>query len=1121
MGLLFAGAAVAGAAFYAFVNYPDFRNRIVRIVASGYGVEIDTGSIQFDLSTGFQVSASSFFIRAKDGQWSLKSNEAQVKLKPFSLLHPRLLPEQIRFESPVLEVQRIMTPEPASPFRSSGISHRIHGYLLKEIDAIEVRNGAFHPGDIPWGVESLDVHIKRETASGQASFNLSTTVTENHTRRTQINAVGTIGITGKSIDQTPVDMLVTTPSFDLSRIPWPSVIPSVKGKSAVSVQLSGQIRGPLRYAGDLQMEGVELMLAKGGRSKIYMIPSAAANVSGMLSKKSLTIDAFWLKGANATFSGVMDLDFSEPAEPTLYLMIQSEPMTLDAFKALYPDPLTNPWLNQELFPIFSSGQARLNHLTLNGAIYRISHMGAPENRDTFAISLGVSDLSAFGGEWGPPVTSISGDITISQGALTITQVSGKTGKSSLFDGSLTLPNLYEAPGTGDIAIKGTVDLTDLLPLKPARYLTKVLKRLLEPVQSLNGSAAAEVLLGVSERWKKIKWRQGNIDFTRATMRHQKIPGTVFVEKGRMIVKEGTASQLSGEGTYEASAMIFSVKIEENWDAHQLLMDLKLDNNRELGQLLPKISDVVNIVKPVTCNLSIDSKNNEVISMAIFCPSAGLQIQREGFRITPATDGAGIRFSLNRNGTGEWRIEKITYTGPSGEMEFRVPNGELQNLKNIQIHSQGIRLEDIGIFIGDATQPMKGIVLGDVNVEFRNSGFPEFKGGVMVKDLTLPPLTAPPLARGFDGELTLSGHTMEIRNGRLSFPGGVFTMQGRLSKGQALTGEIEAKSPGIDLVDMMEAFQQKETDPASSTAPSKKDGNPLLLDLSLKVFADNLKWHEFTITDASTELKIKNSGTRIEYGKGTFPEGKINLSGQVSPGKRLSLSTHINLSPQLLEDLMKKLGVSASKIKGTLSAEGFFYTAGSKMEECIQNLIGTINFELKKGYFENASVVLKILDFLSLQNIFIKHPPKTAADAFYFHEIQGNVEVLGSKLKTEHIRMKSPVFNAVAAGEVDWVKDSIDAKIGAQPLNTIDYLVSKIPVIGHILTGKEQSLLVYYFEVKGSMRNPEVVHVPFESLSKNFTGYIERLLLSPVQLFKQLSQMVRFLTSQGAEIPAEE
>jgi hypothetical protein len=100
-------------------------------------------------------------------------------------------------------------------------------------------------------------------------------------------------------------------------------------------------------------------------------------------------------------------------------------------------------------------------------------------------------------------------------------------------------------------------------------------------------------------------------------------------------------------------------------------------------------------------------------------------------------------------------------------------------------------------------------------------------------------------------------------------------------------------------------------------------------------------------------------------------------------------------------------------------------------------------------------------------------------------------------------MKSPVLNGVAQGTIDFAGKRVDYNLGIQPLGTVDWMVSNIPVLGYIFTGKEKTLLVYHFKVEGPLSEPDVRYVPLKNLGGSVIGFFKRLFLTPGRLFKKI------------------
>jgi hypothetical protein len=72
-------------------------------------------------------------------------------------------------------------------------------------------------------------------------------------------------------------------------------------------------------------------------------------------------------------------------------------------------------------------------------------------------------------------------------------------------------------------------------------------------------------------------------------------------------------------------------------------------------------------------------------------------------------------------------------------------------------------------------------------------------------------------------------------------------------------------------------------------------------------------------------------------------------------------------------------------------------------------------------------------------------------------------------------------------------------VGVQPFQHLDWIISKIPVAGWLLGGKEQSVVVAYFQVSGPMSEPQVSPVPVKSVSRNVFGILWNLLELPESL----------------------
>jgi hypothetical protein len=153
-------------------------------------------------------------------------------------------------------------------------------------------------------------------------------------------------------------------------------------------------------------------------------------------------------------------------------------------------------------------------------------------------------------------------------------------------------------------------------------------------------------------------------------------------------------------------------------------------------------------------------------------------------------------------------------------------------------------------------------------------------------------------------------------------------------------------------------------------------------------------------------------------------------------------------------------------------------------------------------------LIGILDFLSLQKIFRKIPKDLSKEGFYFDFLECNLDIAKGIVKTEDLFMKSPVINMAGRGKVDLPENEVDFDLAVQPLGTIDSLLKYIPVVGHILKGEEEAILVYYFKVSGTLDEQTTDYIPLKNLGSSFLGFFKRLLLAPKGIYDGVKGTVK-------------
>jgi uncharacterized protein YhdP len=174
--------------------------------------------------------------------------------------------------------------------------------------------------------------------------------------------------------------------------------------------------------------------------------------------------------------------------------------------------------------------------------------------------------------------------------------------------------------------------------------------------------------------------------------------------------------------------------------------------------------------------------------------------------------------------------------------------------------------------------------------------------------------------------------------------------------------------------------------------------------------------------------------------------------------------------------------------------------GENFQKVKESLNGSLRLEIENGVIEKFNVLAKIFSILNVSQLLRGRFPDLKTQGLPYHQIMANIHVKDGIASTEDFLVNSDAMKITIFGKVDLGKNLIDAKIGVHPLVTVDTVLSKIPIAGYILTGKDKAFLSYYYEVKGELDDPKIEAIPIKGLGEGFFGIIRRLLETPFRPF---------------------
>jgi len=244
-------------------------------------------------------------------------------------------------------------------------------------------------------------------------------------------------------------------------------------------------------------------------------------------------------------------------------------------------------------------------------------------------------------------------------------------------------------------------------------------------------------------------------------------------------------------------------------------------------------------------------------------------------------------------------------------------------------------------------------------------------------------------------------------------------------------------------------------------------------------------------------------TRMEALEGVITgEAEADFTTPERPGYRVDCQAEGLNAAQVLKAFQVKRELTGRlKLKAGLTARG---TALSELEKTLQ---GTVELHFAKGVINKYATISKIFSILNVSQLLSFHLPDMVTTGMPYDRLDGTFTLKDGVASTGDLTLATPSINMAAVGTADLVSSRLDLVVGVELLQTIGKVVSRIPVVGWILTGSNKRFLVTYFDVKGDWNDPKVSAVPVSSISGGVTNIFKRILKLPAELVTKPGEVI--------------
>ncbi len=278
------------------------------------------------------------------------------------------------------------------------------------------------------------------------------------------------------------------------------------------------------------------------------------------------------------------------------------------------------------------------------------------------------------------------------------------------------------------------------------------------------------------------------------------------------------------------------------------------------------------------------------------------------------------------------------------------------------------------------------------------------------------------------------------------------------------------------------------------------------DFSLGKFS--IQAHKFSDADFTSSNKmytwapvigrftIEPSGTRkLVVSRGEFCG--LDTTGEWElDTKRCQIRVSTHEGNPRFENVLACLGYDQDIIEGPFSLD--FRLSGSigSWDSGGLHLYSDGGVIRRLNFFSKLFTVINVIDLFSKQGV-----SDLVNEGFTYSRLVLEGDIKGNLLKLDKFVVKGSGLNIFGRGTVDINTFEGDLILLVAPLKTIDTIISKVPLVGRVIGGKNNAVLTIPVGVKGNLSDPKVVLLPPEAVGSALIGLVTDTLKLPFIILK--------------------
>jgi len=1049
--LSFLGAGLIGLALFFphFIDVNSYRNEIVAGLRQALQREVDFGHGQFSMDIDPAFTFDNVSIKELDGTAPFfNARRVSIRVALLPLLKKKIILKKIVVDGADIYVRR-----------DSDGKLNIDDLLRSKPGAyqLRVKSAQINKSVLRW----RDMFVGKQMFSAEAQIENFFIDGISRGRKGAIKLVGvlpalsgassnfalsgTIGLpaANRSLHESELDLSCRIKQFEAGRF-WPyygRFIPfeSPGGRVDFESDCKGKIK-EIKSKGIVRFSNMAI-----NWSKVFHHPVnpklAQLKYEIALNENSVDMPVLDFSADGFRVNGRCSLQDIRSKDLRIIARVSSEPLKLEKFRQWIPYGIIDSDVSEYIEEHIVGGVFKLESASLDGRISQIFHMDQGTNYNVLNVKVNVTDGKISYGPKIPEFTNIKAEFGLIGRDFVVNNGTGTFGKSPFKMSGRITDYPFEPPSLYPFDMEINPGESEVSWLAALAGLDK-----------LEYSGGSRLVLkgsgGTSSYSLTGAWDLKQAEYS--------VPG--IIQKASDVANDMTfavnlspSSVLINSLTYELSPFSLSAKAQLKYGAKRPVLGFEVQTNEfHLSDAFPLFS-----------------------RWQSYHPQGNMKAY-----IKASGDPADFA-SMNYNGSISLRSfsfkpgEKFkSINNINGMIAF---NGHGLETSNVTAYYGKSRIRVMGK-IRDLSNPKMEIALSSPEINLHDVSTTVFKPEARIRKMF--------------ASFVAQDNTYTIRNFSGQINSTVFKVSGNYTAGALPQATLSVYFPKLNLNDLVVLAQN-----------GKGEGAALKTDLKIDLIADKGQFENILFSDAKLLLSRDSGATYIQKLEGNIYDGKFTAKGRIAPdaGGVNRYDLNFGLERVNADHLYHALNVTR-EITGTLDLSGNITARGANLSEIRGSALGNVQLHMENGMMRKFNVLSKVFSILNVSQLLRFRLPDMVQDGMPYNEIKATFSIRDGVAATEDMLVRGNAINMSIVGRADVVKEELNFIIGVQPLQTVDKIVSRIPVVGWLLTGNGNALVTAYFEAKGKWSDPQVTAIPVQSISKGIFKIFRRVFELPMRLF---------------------